>query len=480
VKHAVRRTLATLLLGVVGQRVLQLVSFLCIGRALGAEQLGLYAQGVAVGAMLGVLAGAGVRKMVARAVAESPGAVGGLLLTAVRLRLTSGLLLLSPAVAAAFLWTDSPWFWTLSLLQVLPGAFDLKNLSDVAGRTRGEVALETGTVSLQLIAVLVWLQSGGKDLAGLAAIALASRCVYAAIALPAIARLPRAAGPAALPRLRAGVPFAFAEGLHSVLTAADIWFVALCFGDAASGFYAVATRFAGAALLPSTQLARLLLPHLLHSGAGGDPVQTLRKATRATLLVTLPMLTAGAAVAPRLCALPGPEFERAAPALVLALLSGCLQHSGWQCSNALLAKRRDAAYARTFAWPSALHAVLLTVFGLAMAASPFAGLAHLSAMDAAGAAVLANGAYYLAGARSVRDLRAAGATTPIGGPLAVAIAAGLAAAVPAWLPLRGPVVLPLQLTAGGLAFLFGVWAVELRGRLRRFGDGLASASGFRT
>jgi O-antigen/teichoic acid export membrane protein len=476
VKHAVRSTFATLLIGVFGQRLLQLVSFLCIGRALGAERLGTYAQGVAVAALLGVLAGAGVRNLLARAVARSPGAASGLLLAAVRVRLLAGALLTAIGAGIAALTSDEPWFWTLCLLQVLPAAFDLKSLLDAAGRTRAEVLLETGTALLHLLLVVIWLSVGHQGLVGLAAIGLGSRCVYALLALPTIGRLPAGSLPvAAAPRLRVGIGVAVAQGLHEILTAGDIWFVALCFGDGAAGYYAVATRFAGAALLPSTQLARLLLPHLLHAGAAGDAGRTLRTASRATLLVTVPVLAGGAAVAERLCTLPGAAFAAAAPTLVLALLSGCLQHSGWQQSHALLAAGRDRAYAVGLAWPALLHAALLLLGGMLATTTTLA--APDAALLAGAVAVLANAAYFLGGAASVRTLWPDHGL-PIGGAVRVAIATGLLAAAPT-LWCAGPLVLPLQLAAGGLAFVAGIWCLELRGRLHRWGDGLAQASGFR-
>ncbi|MBL9076926.1 MAG: hypothetical protein JNL08_05450 [Planctomycetes bacterium] len=476
-KHAVRSTLATLLVGVFGQRVLQLLSFLCIGRALGAERLGTYAQGTAVAALVAVLAGQGVRSVMARAVARCPGAAADLLWTSVRTRLGVGAALSVAGAGVAFATTEAPWFWTLCVLQVLPAAFDLKNLLDVAGRTRREVALETGTALLQLVLVLAWLALGGHDLTTVAAIGLGSRTAYALLALPAIRGLERGAAVAAdaVPRTAPGLGLAAAQGLHSILCAGDIWFVALCFGDEAAGFYAVATRFAGAALLPSTQLARLLMPHMLHAGAGGDPRRTLAKASRATLLVTLPMLAGGAVTAVGLCTLPGAAFAAAAPALVLALLAGCLQHAGWQQSNALLAAGRDRAYGWTFAGPAVLHAGLFVAFG---ALAPTLDLTPPdAALCGAGLAVVAHGVYCLATGWAVRDLRA-GHALPFAGVLRTSLATGLAAALPALLG-PGPAVLPLQLTAGGITFAAWLWWLELRGRLRRFGDGLAAASGFR-
>jgi O-antigen/teichoic acid export membrane protein len=87
VKHTVRHTLLWLGAGVVAQRLLQLVAFVLIGRALGVAGLGVFAQGMATAAVLTVLAGAGVRNLVARAVARSPAAARSLVLCAVRWRL---------------------------------------------------------------------------------------------------------------------------------------------------------------------------------------------------------------------------------------------------------------------------------------------------------------------------------------------------------------------------------------------------------
>ncbi|MFY9344137.1 MAG: hypothetical protein WAT39_16725, partial [Planctomycetota bacterium] len=59
-KHGIRATLLALAAGVVAQRLCQLLAFVLIGHALGAAGLGHYAEGQALGAILAVLAGAGV------------------------------------------------------------------------------------------------------------------------------------------------------------------------------------------------------------------------------------------------------------------------------------------------------------------------------------------------------------------------------------------------------------------------------------
>jgi len=476
VTHAVRTNLATLLVGVVLQRVLQLAAFLCIGRALGPERLGVWAQGLATAALLAIVAGAGVRNLLTRAVARSPAAARVFVLRAIRTRLVAGLGLAALGTAVAFATSEQPWFWTLCVLQVLPAAFELKNLFDAAGRTRLEVALETGTSLLQLLLIGAWMVSGSESLVVLAAIALASRCVYAAAAIPAIARLPRARADAVPAPQAARVPAAVVLGqtANELVAAGDVWLVALCFGDGAAGLWSVATRFAAAALLPSAQLARLLLPHLLHAGNGGDAARTLRTAARATALATVPMLAGGAMVAGELCSLPGPQFAIAAPALVLALLAGCLQHAGWQRSHALLALGRDGLYAATLAAPA-----LLQVLGV-VGCSALGIIADdaTAATAAAAIAAVAQLVYFGWSANAVRGDARPERLGGAAGPAMLAACTGLAAALPR-LAIVGPWLLPSQLVAGGLAFAFGLWFVELRGRTNRVGDSLVAASGFR-
>jgi O-antigen/teichoic acid export membrane protein len=215
----------------------------------------------------------------------------------------------------------------------------------------------------------------------------------------------------------------------------------------------------------------LLLPHLRHAGADGDPARTLGTAIRSTLLVTMPMLAGGAAAATALATLNGPAFAAAAPALCLLLLGGCLQHLGWQCSHALLAAHRDGAYAHSLGWPALLQLANLAVLPLVLPADPALG----ATMTASGA-VLAQGVYAVLGLATTRELwRARSDLWQL--PLATAIATGASTALPALL-CDGALQLPLQLAAGGGAFALVLWRFELRGRWTRLGDGLATASGY--
>lgn len=350
---------------------------------------------------------------------------------------------------------------------MLPAAFDLKNLLDASGRSGAEVALETSASLLQFVLVIGWLAAGGHDLTVLAGITLASRCVYAAGALPAIRALPHTGEAVSLENVfRRSLAVSLGQTAHELMTAGDVWLVAVLFGQATAGLYAVAVRIAAAALLPSAQVARLLLPHLLRATAAGSPARTVATALRATSFATLPMVAGGAVVAEPLCALFGADFVFAAPALRLVLLAACLQHLGWQCSHALFAAGRDAAYAAGLLGPAVLHALLLGTFaGGGDAAS--ASLAMLGAQIA----------YLIAGLWLMRGALATSGRLWLG-PLAVATATGLCAVVPA-LWLAGPVALAVQLTAGACGLLASLWLVELRGRWRRIGDGLAAASGFR-
>jgi len=479
VKQSVRSTLFCLGLGVFVQRLLQLATFLSIGRALGVERLGIYAEGQALGGLLAVLAGTGVRNLLARAVAQTPDAARSLVLAAVWARLQLGAVLGGLAIGIAFCSARQPWFWTLCVLQVAPCALDLKNLLDAAGRTRIEVLLDTTAALLQLLLVLAWIAAGGDDLGTLAAIALGSKCLYAVGATFAIRQLPNRAAPPSLLPLRHRLGVAIGQTPHELMVVGDVWIVASCMGSEVAGLYAVAARLAAAALVPSLQLARLLLPHMLHAGHVGNPGRTLGTALRATLLVTLPMLAGGAVVATGLCRLSGPQFGVAGLPLVLLLGAGCLQHLGWQCSNALLAEGQDATYARGLGWPSVLHLLGIgaTAIATASLAAPLPPEPWHAATAASVCALLAHGLYLLHGLRATRGLRQEPLWRRIAAPLLVSCAVTLAAALPR-LCGDGFVVLALQLLAGGLAFVASLWFVEMRGRVAQLGHGLARASGF--
>lgn len=466
VASAVRSTLMILGAGATLQRLCQLVAMACAARALGLERTGHYALGIALGAVLAILAGAGIRNHVARQIARQPASAGAWVRAAVRARLLLGGALTAVAVAVAVLTSDAAWFWSLAAALALPAAFDLKGLLDAVARTRSEVALESVAALLHLALVLVWARAGGDDLAALAGIHLLSRCVYATGALHALSRLPAGERVPLWSLIRCSGRVSLAQTVNECATAADVWLVGLVAGPGAAGLYAVAQRIAGAAALPSAQVARLLLPHFNRAAGSGDPPRTAATALRATAWTTLPLLGGGLMVAEPLCALFGPGFAAAGPALRLWLLAVTAQHLGWQCSHALFALDHDRAYARTLLLPAVLH--------LGMVA-PLAGAA--GAAGAAASVVLAQVVYF---AITLRLLRArfgrwpiAGWTAPLLATLVTccgAAAAGFAGGT--WLP-------PLPALLGGAAaFGLALWGLELRGRWRDVGRGLSRASGF--
>ena len=468
VKHSVRSTLLCLGAGVVVQRVLQLVSFLIVGRTLGVAGLGIYAQGMAVAAILAVLAGAGVRNLVARAVSQQPRAARALVGHAVYMRLLTGLMLAIVATALAFTTSVRPWFWLLCAMHVVPAAFDLKNLVDAAGRTRSEVLLDSTTAALQLGLIGAWALVGNQHLEELAGISLACRCVYAIGATLQIRRLPLEQLPQHKPLAITAV--GAGQTAHELLTIGDVALIALACGDMAAGYYAVAMRFAAAALLPSTQLARLLLPHLLHAEQRGDPNRTFATALRATLWLTAPICAGGLVVADSLCALSGAEFAVSGDVLRLLLFAGVCQHVGWQCSHSLLASKRDSAYAHGLGWPSVLHAGAL----LALFWAPDVR-AELLAPLAAIVAAVAQAIYLTRGLAALHATRLF--VGSLGRPLVAAAVTAAAAAIPVhWLHSHWQ--LPARICLGAAGFVIVLWLLELRGRLSRVGDGLATASGF--
>lgn len=468
VKSKLSATLLALGAGVVVQRLCQLLGFLLIGHALGVAALGRYAEGQALAGVLTVLAAAGGRNLTARRLAAAPGQARSVVRATVASRLRIGALALVIVNLVCWSTSPTPWFWVLCTAQVIPAAFDLKQLADVTGGARREVALETGVAGLQLLLVIGWCVADGADVTTLAAIALLARGLYAARAVAMIREL---ADHSAAPAATAGANSLLGQTAHELLTIGDVWLVAVTLGAAPAGYYAFASRLATAALMPSVQLARLLLPHLLHAGVGGDSARALGTALRATAFATWPMLAGGIVAAEALCRLGGNEFAAAAPTLQLLLLAGCMQHLGWQCSNTLLALYRDRACAHTFLWPAVLQMALLALVPWLVPAEPAASACVAAAVCAIAQALYAVATLVLS--RATWRERSQNWLQPLGVAAAtlLATAAGAAVAPPA-------VALPAQLLAGGLAFAFGLWAWELRGRWRRLGQGLVTASGF--
>lgn len=470
-KHTIRRTLVTLGAGIVVQRTCQLLAFLLAGHALGVEGLGILAQGQAMAAVLAVATSAGVGNLAARAIAAEPGAARGLILAVVRRRLLLGALLASAVGLAASLGGSRPLFWWLCALQILPAAFDCKQLADATRRTRHEVGLDAAVAVLHLLAVAACAYAGRPGLETFAILALAARCLYAGGAIRGILGLDEGTATATADVWK--VRPATAQLLHESMALGDVWLVATAFGDAAAGYYALAMRFAAAGLLPSVQLVRLLLPHLLRAAKDGDAARTFGTALRGTAFATLPVLGGGAVAADSLCRLSGEAFAPAAPTLVLLLLAGCLQHVGWQCSHALLAARADRAFAHLLGWPAVLQVALLLAIPAMAPAHDAAG-----AFAAALAAVFAHATFAAAGLAVLRPLWA-GQRRLWRQPLLLATITFAAAAAPLAFD-HHPLRLGAQLLCGAVGYAVGLWALELRRTWRHFGDGLTAASGFRS
>jgi O-antigen/teichoic acid export membrane protein len=467
---ALQRNLAALGIGLLAQRLAQLLALLLVARTLGAEATGRSAQGLALGAMLAVAASAGLRNEVARGLARDHEAPGAWLRSAVGARLLRSAWLLLATCVAAFVWSNTPWFWIVSAAACLPAALDLKQLGDVVARTRGEVRIETASSWFYLAGTGVWIASGGRDVTVLALLYLLSRTCYAVFATRTILALPTGAtAPTARELLRRSRSLAPAQVLGELTIGLDVCLVGLLGGDAVSGLYAIGSRIAGAAGMPTAQLTRIFFAHQVHAAARGDSVRASRVALRATALVLLPMLAGGVVLAPRLCGLFGVQFVAAADALRWLLLAVAAQHCAWQAHQALLAHGRDVAYGRVLWLPSLVHASALALLTPACGATGAAFATALSQLCFLGMALL------LLGRATVLPL------TWLRGPIALAGATGIATAALEALSNgnQGAISLALSLSAGGITFAAGIWHLEWRKRWHKIGAGLVEASRYR-
>lgn len=466
----VRGTLWALVAGGAVQRLSLFVTTIVLARGLGLAELGRLAFGLQAGALLALLADAGVRAVTARDAAASEREVA-LALVRRSLRVRS---LLALALVAA--WSlgvmlaapDQPAFWLCCGALALPAVFDLKGIAESLRITRLEVRLE-GAVSIGYLAAVAGLAAGGHlELVWIAVALLAARASYATAVVAWLVRRPvsraaREAAAALRPSRRAWGAISIGQVLNQAVYTSDVLLIRLLAGEAAAGLFHAAHKVAIAAQIPLGMVGRLVQPHLHHAVRHGDQRATLDRVVRASAYLIVPIAAGGAVVAEGLLvALYGEEFAAAGFALRWLLLSAAVVGVGSRFGNLLFARREHRRY--------------LSVMGLGMATNVLLSVALIPALGASGSAfatcvatsVSAATAFLLVRRRVRFQLRAA-----IARPLLLAALTACAAwLVPAS---AGPA---LRIAAGAACFLLGLWWLELRGGLGAIGAGLVRSSGF--
>jgi O-antigen/teichoic acid export membrane protein len=195
-----------------------------------------------------------------------------------------------------------------------------------AYRALGYVAADGANEILSRIGVLavgtLWLVNGGGILAVVATYALADVSSAIVVYLTLRARLFSRERPASQPDLswRATAPMALAMVTTIIYFRIDTYMVGLIRGPASAGLYGAAYRVLEGALIPAAALASLVIAHGARPGA--DRAAAARRFTFIAVLTTLPPVIAGAILARPLMRLAfGPEFAKAAPIVLVLLLS---------------------------------------------------------------------------------------------------------------------------------------------------------------
>lgn len=455
----VRQTLLALTAGAMVQRVLALLLTAWMMRHLGVEGFGEYAFGVQVAALLTLLADGGTRLLVARTIAEAPGAGAAGLRAALGPRLRRALLASAGLAAAAVVADASPGFFCLCALLVPLSVFDLKQLADALGRADREVGIETMATLAQVALTALALQLGGGREA-LALALVASRGLYAVLAWRWLATLP--AGHGHPPALAHAGALGLAQLAYELVFSAPVVVVRTLVGADAAGLMAAAQRIVLAAETPARLLARLLLPHLVHAGRRGDAGATLERAVRASAHVVLPIAAGGWVMAePLLALLSGPAYAAAAWALrwqlVAAVVVGTLSHH----AQAVIARGSLRPYF------TAVAAGIALALGL--------GAATVEPFGATGVAFAGAAAQLVAALVCAVALHRRVPFAVVGPWRRPALHAALVAAA-ALLGARWGAA--AQLGLGAVAFGLGLFLLEMRGRVGQLGSGLQRASGF--
>jgi O-antigen/teichoic acid export membrane protein/GT2 family glycosyltransferase len=464
--RAVQQTLLALGAGAVVQRMLLFVATICLARTLGPELLGDYAVGLQVSLLLGLASDAGVRLLTAREIvaAESPAAVAAWIHASLRVRLWLAGAAFAVFAPCAIALAADPLFWLLCGAAVFTTVFDQKGIADARGRTGDEVRLETLATAVYVAGIACLWAVEAMTLRALAATYLGSRLVYAVLARRCLPALPREVPAVPVLRmLRTGGVLGATQVCSDLIRSSDLILLRAMLGAEAAGLFAAAQKVALAAEVPVRALSRLLQPHLQHAAARGDASGTLERSLRASAHLVLPIAAGGFVLAePLVVRLFGHAYADAAWTLRWLLVASVLVGVGSRYGNMLFARRAHRTYV------ASIGAGLLLNLSLSVALIPAFGPAGTAL-----ATVIATAVTSALAARALARTVALTWIRPFAHPVAHAVlVAAVAAAVPA------PWGAFAAVAAGGLAFLIGLWVLELRGRRQDVGTGLQRSSGF--
>lgn len=305
-----------------------LAGILVIPRFLGASGLGIFASAGAVAGIVRLGAGLGMSNELVRRVARSPGKAADYIAHATAVRLA----LWAPAMAIGLVVVltrvDDFIIGAVIVSTLLGAGVALVGDAATAGlqgnQTFARAALVGGVVGLATQATTITVLMLGGGLIGLCLVGLVSSVAAAAVSVflfwRRLGRPVQWSTGVAREVARAGLPFLAWELALQVYGSIDYVLLAWMTNSRTVGEYAFAYRLAGIPVFAATIVTTAIYPSLAAT-ARRDPEffrRVLTHGSRAVLVVTLPMATGLAVLAPQFTRLVGGRgFDSAGPLLAI-------------------------------------------------------------------------------------------------------------------------------------------------------------------
>lgn len=373
-----------------------LTSFI-LARLLGVEQYGNYAYVMSWIFLLGILAGLGLDKLMVRFIAAYNlrgewGKIKGLL----RYSIIAVLIVSILIFAAVYLFleitipdtAESEIYIPLLIALILIPLKSLLSRLDASIRGfRWIISAQIPSMLIQPVLFisflgLVWFINMSRFNVSFA---ISLNVSAAVAALVVAAYLHRKVLPGAVKKsvaeyepwswIRSALPLMVMGGLYMINGQADILMLGYIKGTELSGIYQIADRGAGLILLVLSAVVTSLAPVIAHLYAGNDIERMQRivtRASRATLILSLPVVLFLAVFGKWFLGLFGPEFKDGYTALVILSFSQVVNVASGPVANILMmtGHERDAAIGvgASTVVNVVLNAVFIPLWGLAGAA----------------------------------------------------------------------------------------------------------------
>lgn len=369
-----------------------LVSVLVVPRYLGADLLGAYAAIITAATLITLAAGFGTTNEIVKQVARDPSVASDIVLHAIAVRMAIWLIAVLGAAGIALAFGASRLMVIALVLTLVGSGIGLIVAALQAGlqggHSLGRAAILGAVVGVATQIAVIAVVVSGRGIVALGLVGVGSYTAVLGFTTWLFIRKFGHSVTWSFPKMRAlavaGLPFLAWEAALSVYGGSDYLVLTALANSANVGNYAFAYRLSGIPIFVATIVTAAVYPALAEA-AGKDDAwfrRVLTNSCRVVLIVSLPMATGLAVLAPQLTEVVGGHgnFTQAAPLLAILAFHVPLAGMHSLLGTSLFARDRQRMMA-VVAWGAAALNPLLN-----LAAIPLAG--HLWSNGAIGAATI--------------------------------------------------------------------------------------------